>query len=115
MFNVYVGEKCYLVEVDPVNSITGIRDQSTELVSPDKPKSNNARRNNEVLAPLPGIVVKNIVKAGQKVNKGETITVLESMKMETSVPSPIDGTIKEIKHEPGSKVLKNDVLAILKT
>ncbi len=115
MFNVYVGEKCYLVEVDPVNSITGIRDQSTELVSPDKPKSNNVRRNNEVLAPLPGIVVKNIVKAGQKVNKGETITVLESMKMETSVPSPIDGTIKEIKHEPGSKVLKNDVLAILKT
>ena len=40
---------------------------------------------------------------------------MKSMKMETSVPSPIDGTIKEIKHEPGSKVLKNDVLAILKT
>jgi biotin carboxyl carrier protein len=63
---------------------------------------------------LPGIVVKNMAKIGQRVNKGETITVLESMKMETSIPSPVDGTVEELKHEPGSRVLKNDVLAILK-
>ena len=60
---------------------------------------------------IPGKVVSIEAKEGTKVNKGDVICVLESMKMQVSVKSHKDGIIKKINIKQGGSVAKNDVIA----
>jgi len=55
----------------------------------------------EVKAPMPGTVFK-IIKPSGMVKKGETILVIEAMKMETKITAPQNGTVKEIKFAVGA-------------
>ncbi|MBS0286766.1 MAG: acetyl-CoA carboxylase biotin carboxylase subunit [Proteobacteria bacterium] len=57
-----------------------------------------------LLAPMPGIISKIWVKAGQSVNKGAKLVALEAMKMEHTVFSPQDGQIKSIRYQIGDQV-----------
>jgi methylmalonyl-CoA carboxyltransferase small subunit len=57
-----------------------------------------------------GIVVKVIATIGQTVKVGETLVVLEAMKMESNVVSPVAGTVKAIFVAPGESVKKGQVL-----
>ena len=66
-----------------------------------------------VAAPLAGNVVKVLVKPGQRVSEGESILVLEAMKMETSVSAPSDGTIVEVIVKAGDSCSVGDVLVTL--
>lgn len=58
----------------------------------------------DLTAPMPGQVVKVLVKEGQKVVSGETLMVLEAMKMEHSILAPKAGTIKKIFYQHGERV-----------
>ena len=49
-----------------------------------------------VKAPLPGVVTKILVKEGQAVKKGDTVLVLEAMKMENNITAEADGTVTGI-------------------
>ncbi len=60
---------------------------------------------------IPGKVVSIAVQEGSTVNKGDTICVLESMKMQVSIKSHKDGSVKSIKIKQGASVAKNDVIA----
>jgi pyruvate carboxylase len=51
---------------------------------------------NQIGASMPGTVVKILVSSGERVKKGDHLLVTEAMKMETTVQSPIDGTIKKV-------------------
>ena len=53
------------------------------------------------------------VKAGQKVSKGDTLLTLEAMKMETSIRTDIDATVKEVLAKPGLQVDAKDLLVVL--
>lgn len=64
----------------------------------------------EVHAPMPGLVVAVSVEHDQPVAKGETVVILESMKMQNELKSPIDGVVRAIHAEPGQAVDKNDLL-----
>ena len=66
-----------------------------------------------VNAPLAGNVVKVLVKPGQAVAEGESIVVLEAMKMETSVSAPAAGTIVEVRVQAGDSCAVGDVLVTL--
>ena len=66
-----------------------------------------------VAAPLAGNVVKVLVKPGQRVSEGESIVVLEAMKMETSVSAPADGAIVEVKVQAGDSCSVGDILVTL--
>ncbi len=66
-----------------------------------------------VNAPLAGNVVKVLVKPGQAVAEGESIVVLEAMKMETSVSAPASGTIVEVRVQAGDSCAVGDVLVTL--
>ena len=59
------------------------------------------------------VVFKVVAKEGDKVNAGDAIIILEAMKMENAVGSPVDGTITEIKFKEGDQVAGGDVLAII--
>lgn len=65
---------------------------------------------NDVKAPMPGLVLKIMVKPGQEVAKDDPILILEAMKMENVLKSPTDGVVKEIGVEKGDAVEKNTVL-----
>ena len=66
-----------------------------------------------VSAPLAGNVVKILVEPGQVVKEGESIVILEAMKMETSVSAPRDGTIVELKVKSGDTCAVGDSLLTL--
>ena len=66
-----------------------------------------------VNAPLAGTVVKALVKPGQVVAEGESIIILEAMKMETSVSAPAAGTIVEVRVQAGDNCTVGEVLVTL--
>jgi biotin carboxyl carrier protein len=64
-------------------------------------------------SPMPGLIVSIAVTEGQAVKKGQTVVVLESMKMENELKAPRDGTIASIKVSPRQSVEQGQPLAVL--
>ncbi len=72
-----------------------------------------AAEGKQMLAPMPGMIVRYEKEVGDEVSEGETVVVLEAMKMENALPAPVSGTIKEIGFSTGDSVAKNDVLCVI--
>ncbi len=64
-------------------------------------------------APMPGLVVGVLMEAGAEVKAGQPVVVLEAMKMENDLSSPINGKIKEILVNKGQTVDLGDVLVVI--
>ena len=111
IYTVDVEGKSYTVTVAAGGDISGIASIGGLSDSPaaDIP----ATGGEPVTAPLAGNVVKVLVKTGQRVSEGETIVVLEAMKMETSVSAPSNGTIVEVRVQAGDSCSVGDVLLTL--
>jgi biotin carboxyl carrier protein len=60
----------------------------------------------DIVAPMPGRVVQVLVQVGDAVQRGQTLIILESMKMELEIAAPRDGVVKRIPVEPGAQVDK---------
>jgi biotin carboxyl carrier protein len=71
--------------------------------------SNTAR----ISAPMPGLVIGTPFEAGSAVMAGQTVIILEAMKMENDLPSPISGTIKDVKVNTGQTVEQGQILVII--
>lgn len=69
----------------------------------------------DIEAHITGTVWKIEVKAGDEVSDGDTVVILESMKMEMPVEAEDDGVVKEIRCEEGQSVSEGDVLVVLDT
>ncbi len=67
-----------------------------------------------VVSPMQGTIVKVTPKAGDRLRAGQQICVLEAMKMENEITSPIDGELIELKVQPGDTVRDNEVVAIIR-
>lgn len=67
----------------------------------------------EIKTAMPGKVVRILVAAGDKVQKGDGVLVVEAMKMQNEMKSPKDGVVKEIRTSEGSTVNAGDVLAMI--
>jgi len=110
IYTVEVEGKSYTVTVSAGGDISGIASVGGQSESvPDVPASGGE----PVSAPLAGNVVKVLVKPGQRVSEGESIVVLEAMKMETSVSAPSNGTIVEVKVQAGDSCSVGDILVTL--
>jgi biotin carboxyl carrier protein len=66
-----------------------------------------------VRAPMPGLVLRVPVEPGADVTRGQTVVVLEAMKMENDLASPIVGKVKEIRVKQGQTVNQGDVLVVV--
>ena len=66
-----------------------------------------------ITAPMPGTILDVKVSVGQSVKKGETVCVLEAMKMENDIPASQDGVVASINVQKGASVGANDVLVTL--
>ena len=65
------------------------------------------------MAPMPGKVVKVLVKDGEAVKSGQTLLVLEAMKMEQTTRSPADGTVKKVMVREGDQVTAGQILIVM--
>ena len=112
-FNVYLDGNAYRVEVDPV--AVAARGATRPAASASGQQSSKAPAAGEatVAAPMPGLVSRYPVEVGQQVEAGDSVVVIESMKMENSLPSPVAGTISELPSNPGATVAKGDVLVVI--
>jgi biotin carboxyl carrier protein len=67
-----------------------------------------------IKAPIPGLVLKTLVVPGQSVVEGETLLILEAMKMENEIRAPREGKVHEVRVEPGTQVAMGQVLLSLR-
>ena len=125
-FNVFVDNEFFSVDVDPVGGAPiAIAPQAVQpqvaapapAAAPAPPVKQEASAASHagtvLLAPMPGMVVKYEKKVGDKVTQGETVVVLEAMKMENALPAPCDGTISAIDFESGDSITKGAVLCVI--
>jgi pyruvate carboxylase subunit B len=73
-------------------------------------KRPKASKEGHVTSSMPGTIVDILVKAGAKVKAGDTVLVIEAMKMENEVPAPVSGTIKTINVTKGDSVNPDEAL-----
>lgn len=88
---------------------TGLQERASSLIE----RSNEHKHQLEVKAPMPGMILKVKKKSGESVEKGESIIILEAMKMENDIKSPYPGTIKAIPVTENNPVDKGAVLFII--
>ncbi|MGI9473948.1 MAG: biotin/lipoyl-containing protein [Rubripirellula sp.] len=100
-----------MVTVDGKVYRVGIKPQdSTESASES---SDGGGQMTEVKSQMPGAVFKQLVHVGDRVRAGEAILILEAMKMEMEVASPVDGTVGELRFAVGDQVATGQVLATI--
>ncbi|MBC8986265.1 biotin/lipoyl-binding protein [Pedobacter sp. N36a] len=87
-----------------------VEDQYDELLKQLGMDNAAGTKVQELKAPMPGLVLQLMVAEGQEVNKGDSLLVLEAMKMENIIKSPATGTVKRILVQKGDKVEKNGIL-----
>jgi biotin carboxyl carrier protein len=84
-----------------------VRARAVAHAAPDTPNEWLLR------APMPGLVVSLPIAPGAEVKKGAPLVILESMKMQNELRSQKDGTVKEIRIQPGQAVEQNQVLVVV--
>ena len=67
----------------------------------------------EVRAEITANVWQVHVEPGQEVGEGDTLVILESMKMEIPVEAPVAGTVREVRVKPDDQVQEGDVIAVI--
>jgi pyruvate carboxylase subunit B len=125
-FNVFVDNEYFSVDVDPTGDLPPVVAPraaapvrtAAPAATPAAPVAAPAPAAAPVdgtllLAPMPGMVVNYAKKEGDAVKKGDTVVVLEAMKMENALPSPCDGTVQGIKFASGDSVAKGAVLCVI--
>lgn len=82
--------------------------------APAAPVAAPAAGDTLVKAPMPGNILSVSVKPGDAVKKGQAIMVLEAMKMENEILSPIDGTVTSVLVQQGASVNSDETLCALR-
>lgn len=69
--------------------------------------------NEELLAPLAGIILQMDINVGDSVEEDDDAMIIEAMKMETRIYIPCNGVVREVRVKKGDKVEEDDVLAVI--
>jgi len=67
-----------------------------------------------IRAPMPGKIIDVLVREGSSILRGEPVVILEAMKMQNEILSPVNGTIVQISARPNTNVMKDDLLVEIK-
>lgn len=87
-----------------------------KMVEPEPaptPKTEPIAKGDGVRAPMPGTILKVVVTPGQTVKQGDTLVILEAMKMENEIVAPSDGVVNEILVQTNDRVQSNQLLLTL--
>jgi biotin carboxyl carrier protein len=86
----------------------------TQKSEPAKPVGNNGS-GETIVAPMPGTILRVEVGIGDTVAKGDTLMILEAMKMENEILAPDNGVVKQLNVGQGASVNPGDILVVLGT
>lgn len=103
-------EKTAVVKVNGSIYKVAVEDQFDQLLKQLGMDNLAVAKIQQIKAPMPGLVLTILVSEGDEVKKGDSLLVLEAMKMENMIKSPTNGIIKKITIKQGDKVEKNEVL-----
>mgnify|MGYP001116766729 CR=1 FL=1 len=105
--------KTYTININSNNYTVQIKTPLDDLIKKMGYTTGSARVVNSITAPMPGIIIGIQVKKDQKVKEGDTLLILEAMKMENAILCPKDAKIKEVYVAVGDTVDKNKLLIAL--
>lgn len=122
VFSVLLGGTVFEVRVAPAQS--GIRiaiDGHEYLVEYEDPRqwrrsgsgSVGAQGRQNITAPMPGKIVRLLVKNGDKVERGQGLLIIEAMKMQNEIKSPKEGTVEKVAVAESQPVNAGEVLAVI--
>jgi len=103
-------DKTSVIKINGTIYEVAIEDQFDSLLKAMGMGAGSGKVAREVKAPMPGLVLNISVTEGQEIQKGDSLLVLEAMKMENMLKSATEGKIKKIHVATGDKVEKNQVL-----
>jgi biotin carboxyl carrier protein len=103
-------EKTFIIAINGNHYNIQAQDQFDLLAEKMGLGSSNAKKANQLKAPMPGLVLNVIVAAGAAVKKGEPLLILEAMKMENVIKAVADGVVRSIHVSKGAAVEKNQLL-----
>ena len=103
-------DKTFVVRINNNNYSVQLNDQYDELLKSLGMDVLNNQKESEIRAPMPGRVLDIMLSAGSSVVKGDGVLVLEAMKMENVIKSPINGVVKRVAVVKNQAVEKNEVL-----
>lgn len=103
-------EKTMTMLVNNRSYTVSLRDRFDELLDKMGMTVGAGSQLNELKAPMPGLVVETVATPGDEVQKGDTLLILEAMKMENVIKAVGDSTVKTVHVEKGQTVEKNQLL-----
>lgn len=106
------GSRTYEIHLAQQVFTVTVEDERTHMLESLSRRSANSAIA-KVQAPMPGLVVNTLVTPGETVQAGQTVVILEAMKMENDLPAPIAGTVKEVKIAQGDTVDNGQVLVTI--
>lgn len=126
-FSILLDGSSYVAQVLKVDkeskTVTIVIDQQEYTVAIEEPidqlltamgiKDAMTRKVNDIRAPMPGLILKMLVTAGQVIKKGDPVLILEAMKMENVFKATVDAVVKEVRVAERTAVEKGEVLVIL--
>ncbi|MBL6872499.1 MAG: acetyl-CoA carboxylase biotin carboxyl carrier protein subunit [Flavobacteriales bacterium] len=89
-----------------------LKDKYDDLLNQMGLDTASNKKDNEVRAPMPGQVLDILVKAGDTINEGDGLIVLEAMKMENIIKSTRNGIVQKVHAKKSNSVEKNAVLIV---
>ena len=102
--------KSFLIKINKIKYSISLKDRFDILLDQLGLSNADATKVNDLKAPMPGLIVDIKVQVGDSVKKGDTILILEAMKMENVLKASGDGKIKAIKISAKQNVEKNQVM-----
>lgn len=116
-YKITLNGKSYEMDVELMDGSTpvaqAVKSVSNKAQAPAAPKASTpvvAASSGSTVAPMPGTILKVCANVGDTVKAGDSIVVLEAMKMENDITAPKDGVVKTIAVTKGQTVAKGDVL-----
>ena len=111
VYKVKVNGKVYEVEVEAVDEVS--KSIVAEPIKKEVKKEEISEGANSILAPIAGKILEIKVNVGDSVKKGDTVAVIEAMKLENDIQSAYSGKVKQIVVSKGDDVRNKDVLIVL--
>lgn len=99
---VHIGSRAFAVTLIDPKRLRGVQSRSAQ-----------ADGKAQLVAPMPGKVVRVLVEQGQQVEVGDAVVVVEAMKMQNEMKSPRAGTVTTLNAETGATVKAGEVLAVI--
>ena len=115
IYNIKVNGKTYKVELESIEEVaSAAKAEAPKAAAPAAAPVAAGAGDKQIVAPLQGAVTQIKVAVGDTVKKGQTVAIIEAMKLENEVSSPVDGVVTSVAVTKGASVATNDLLFVLK-